>query len=146
MKLATVALMSLFIGCLGAQTTQTTETTRTETKTTTGSVDYNGTLVDQACAVSHSQHSESDSDDNGSRSTTTTRVVTDCPVTANTTSFGMMTPEGRVVRFDDAGNTRVIEMVKSNKEWRNEMEGKKPIRVHVVGDANGDVVVIKEIK
>ena len=143
--------MPLFIACLGAQTsqttTQTTQTTRTtEAQTTTGNVDYSGTLVDQACIVSHSQHKESDSDDNGSRSTVTTRVVTQCPVTTNTTAFGMLTPDGRMVRFDDAGNTRVIEMVKSNKGWQDAMEGKKPIRVHVVGDANGDVVVIKEIR
>jgi hypothetical protein len=145
MKLATVALISLFIGCLGAQTTQTTRTT-TETKTTTANADYSGTLIDQACVTSHSQHKESDSDDNSTRSTETTKVVTECPVTTSTTSFGLLTPEGRVVRFDDAGNTRVVEMVKSNKDWRNYIEGKKPVRVHVVGNANGDVIVVKEIR
>ena len=61
-------------------------------------------------------------------------------------SFGVLTPEGRFVRFDDAGNTRVVEMLKSNKDWRNYMEAHKPVSVRVVGTPNGDVVVVKEIR
>src|SRR5579863_3450353 len=135
MKLATVALVSLFAGYLCAQTeAQTAQTTtQTETKTTTSTVNMEGTLVDQGCVISHSQHKESDSNDTSSRTTETNKVVMECPVTTTTTSFGMLTPEGQVVRFDDAGNTRVIEMVKSNKDWKNYIEGRKPVRVHVVG-------------
>ena len=140
MKLATFALFSAFIGCLGAQTTQT-ETTRTTTTTTTT---MNGTLVDQGCYTTHTQSKETNAATN--TTTETSRLVTECPVTETTTSFGMITPAGKFVRFDDSGNTRVVEMVKSNKDWKDYISGHKPVRVRVVGTANGDVVVIKEIK
>jgi len=52
----------------------------------------------------------------------------------------------KFVRFDNTGNTRVIELMRSNKDWHEYMENKKPVSVHVVGTANGDVVVVKEIK
>lgn len=141
MRFAAVAVIALFAGYLGAQTTQTTETTKTTT------VNLNGTLIDQGCATTHMQHKESTTDPTGASSTTeTNRVETQCPVTTTTTSFGLITPEGRIVRFDDSGNTRVVEMVKNNKDWKEYVEGRKPVRVHVVGTPNGDVVVIKEIK
>ena len=57
-----------------------------------------------------------------------------------------MTPEGRFVRFDDASNARVVEMVKSNKQWNEDVVSKKPVHVRVVAMPNGDVMVIKEIK
>ena len=150
MKVATLAIMSVFVACLGAQTTQTTET-KTTTVTSSGQqdgtvVNLNGTLVDSSCVSTHSRHKETDSDDSGTKTTETTRVTTDCPVTTTTTSFGLLTSDGRVMRLDDAGNTRVVEMFKTNKDWRNYMEGRKPVRVRVVGTPNGDVVVVKEIR
>jgi acyl carrier protein len=35
---------------------------------------------------------------------------------------------------------------KSNKAWKREMEGKKPVTVRVVGTANGDTIVVESIK
>lgn len=67
-------------------------------------------------------------------------------MTTTTTSFGLMTPEGKYVRFDEAGNTRIVEMVKSNKGWTTYVTEHKPIKVRVVGTRNGDVVLIKEIQ
>ena len=55
------------------------------------------------------------------------------------------TPVGKYVRFDEPSNTRVIEVVKS-KKWDKSINEKKPVRVRVVGSANGDVVVIKTIQ
>jgi hypothetical protein len=51
-----------------------------------------------------------------------------------------------MVRFDDASNTRVVEMMKSNKVWSDDIKGHKPVKVRVVAMANGDLMVIKEIK
>ena len=143
MKFATIAV--LFCGgCLCAQTNETTRTTTT----TTSSVNLTGTLVDQGCYTTHTKRTETTSNPDSSTTTTTetTRVTTECPATASTTSFGMVTPEGRYVRFDDAGNTRVVEMMKTNRDWRDSMEGRKPVRVRVVGSPNGDVIVIREIR
>ena len=141
MKLATAAVMSLFVaGCLCAQAQQS------ETTTTTRTVNLNGTLIDQGCYTSRTEHKDTSSDANGTTTTTTTKITTECPVTTTTTSFGLLTPEGKVVHFDDASNTRVVEMLKSNKTWADEVEGHKPLRVRVVAMPNGDVMVIKDIK
>src|SRR4029077_8145520 len=133
MKFATLAVI-VFAGCLGAQTTESTQTTTT----TSSTVNLTGTLVDQGCyTTTHTQRKETNA--NGDTTTTeTTRTNNDCPATVTSTSFGLVTPEGKYVRFDDASNTRVVEMMKSNKEWRNYMDERKPVRVRVVGSPNGD--------
>jgi hypothetical protein len=137
MKLATVFLIPVFVGCLGAQTDQT------ETKaTTTTTVNLNGTLVDQGCYTTRSKETTTDQNS----TTEVTKVVTECPVTANTNSFALMTPEGKIVRFDDASNTRVVEMLKSNKDWQDQINGHQPVKVRVVAMPNGELMVIKEIK
>jgi hypothetical protein len=144
MKLATIAAISIFAGCLGAQTN---DGTQTETRTTMTTVNWNGTLIDQACYTTQTHRKETTSNGGGSTTTTeTTRVVSDCPATTTSTNFGLLTPEGKFIRFDDAGNTRVIEMMKTNKDWRNYMDTHKPVTVRVVGTPNGDVVVVKEIR
>ena len=140
MRFTAVAVMALFAGCLSAQTSQTTET-----KTTT--VDLNGALVDAPCYTTHEQTRSTSPNPNGSITTTeSSRLVTECPVTDTSTTIGLLTPDGRFVRFDNAGNTRVIEMVKHDKHWRDYITGHKPVRVHVIGTSNGDVIVLKDIK
>lgn len=143
MKFATLAAI-VFAGCVGVQA-QTTETTTTTT-TSASSVNYTGTLVDQGCYTTHTKRTESNTSGDTTTTTETTRVSTECPATASTTSFGLVTPEGKFVRFDDASNTRVIEMVKNHKDWKTYMDERKPVRVHIVGNPNGDYVVIREIR
>jgi hypothetical protein len=137
--ISTLLVLPLFAGYLFAQDTQKSETTTTTTTT------WNGTLLDGGCYTTHTQKTESTSE-NGSTKTETTKIVTECPVTTTTSTFAMVTPEGRVVRFDEPGNTQVVEMVKTNKEWGTFISEHKPIKVRVVGTSDGDVVVIKEIK
>jgi hypothetical protein len=134
-KLAVLAVTPLFAGFLFAQTT-----TR-ETTTTTNAMNINGMLVDAGCQTTHMERKES----SPTSTTTTTRDTTDCPVTESTTTFGLLTPEGKYVRLDDASNTRVVEMVKG-KHWHTYITEKKPIKLHVVGQQNGDVVVVKTIQ
>jgi hypothetical protein len=57
-----------------------------------------------------------------------------------------LTPEGKYVRFDDPSNTKIVEVVKSNKEWNKYMTNHEPVKVQVVGTPNGDVVVLESIK
>jgi hypothetical protein len=142
-KFAVIAAIPLMAGFLMAQSQQSESTTTTTTKTST----WDGQLVDQGCYTTHTQQKDSNSDGNGgSTETVTNKYVTECPVTTSSTSFGMVTSDGKFVRFDDAGNTRIVEMVKSNKDWNDYMTNKKPVKVRVVGTANGDVVVIKQIR
>jgi hypothetical protein len=133
-KFATLAVVPLFAGFLFAQTSQTTTTT-----TTTNNI--NGTLVDWGCASTHQETKSSDANS----TTTTTKDTVNCPVMETSTSFGLLTPEGKYVRLDDAGNQRVIEMVKG-KHWKTYITEHKPIKVHVVGTQNGDVFVVKTIQ
>jgi hypothetical protein len=142
-KLASVALIPLFAGFLWAQVTKTETTT---TKTT-----YNGTLLDAGCVSKHTEHKETTSTSApGETSTTTktetTNVVTECPVTTTTTTFALQTPEGKYVRFDEPSNTRIVEVVKSNKEWNEFINDRKPFKVRIVGAPNGDVVVLESIR
>ncbi len=145
MKLAAVALASIVAGCLCAQDTQTTQS-ESRTTTTSSTVNLNGTLVDQGCYTTHTQNRESRSDGTSSTTTESEKTTTECPVTTTTTSFGLMTPEGKFVRFDDASNQRVVELIKSNKGWQEDINGHKPVKVRVVAMPNGDMMVIKDIK
>jgi hypothetical protein len=140
-KFATVALIPLCAGFIWAQEQQTTTTTETQTTT---SRNWDGTLMDAACQSSHSEHSESTTTDpnTGTTRTETTHSETvQCPVTMTTTSFGLMTADGKFVRFDDASNARIIEVVKKNKKW-----DKHAPTVRVVGRASGDVIVLDTIR
>jgi hypothetical protein len=139
-RFAAIAVIPLFAGFLFAQT-------RTETTTTTT---WNGTLVDATCQNSHSEHHSSSTQTNPDQSVTTksesSRSETvNCPVTTTTTTFGLLTPEGRYIRFDEPSNTRVIEIVKTNKGWNKYITERAPLPVKVVGVANGDVAVVQSI-
>ena len=57
-----------------------------------------------------------------------------------------MTPEGQYVRFDEPSNTKIVEMVKSNKKWSKFISDREPLKVRVVGTPNGDVVVLEQIR
>ena len=146
-KFAALAVMPLFAGFLIAQDARTTETRTTTTKTT-----WNGTLMDAGCRTTHTEHKETSSSTNPEDKTVTTKTQTshsestDCPVTTTTTSFGLLTSDGKFVRFDDPSNTRIVEMVKTNKTWSKDVNDRAPIRVRVVGTPNGDVVVMESIR
>ena len=145
MKLATIAMCAAFAGCLGAQTSSQRETTTTTTSTSTP-VNMEGTLVDQNCYTTHSHSKETTSDANSTTTTVTTKESSDCPVTTTTKTFGLLTPDGRMVRFDDASNARVNQMMQNDRDFTNEINGHRPVKVRVVAMPNGDVMVIKEIK
>jgi len=134
-KLAILAAIPLVAGYLCAQPPQVSQT---ETTTTT----WNGTLLDQGCVTTHTKETSS----NAASQTETNRYVTECPVTTTSTTFSLLTPEGKIVRFDDASNARVVEMVKGNKHWTTYITERKPIKVHVVGSHKGDYIVVRTIE
>lgn len=140
-KLAALAVIPLFAGFLFAQD-------RTETQTTSTRTTWNGTLIDAGCQATHTEHHESTTTRPNSETTTKTdsRETTDCPITTSTTSFGLMTSDGKYVRFDNPSNTKIIEVVKTNRDWSRYMNDRQPVRVRVVGTPNGDVVVMESIR
>ena len=98
---AALAVIPLFAGFLWAQS----QTSQTETHTTTTKTTWNGTLIDAGCRSSHTEHKETSSTSNSDEGVTTKTETThnetvDCPVTTTTSSFGLLTSDGKYVRFD----------------------------------------------
>jgi hypothetical protein len=151
-KLTAIAAVPLFAGFLMAQDAAPQRETQTETTTTTKSTTWNGTLVDASCRATGTAHREStETSQPDEKTTKTTKTTTDttnyeCPVTTSTTSFGLMTPDGKYIRFDDPSNTKVIEVVKNNKKWSKNLESREPVKVRVVGNQKGDMVVVESIQ
>ena len=144
MKLLSIAALSLCVGCLYAQ--QNTQSESTTTTTTTAPVNMEGTLIDQGCYSTHSHSKETTSNPDSTTTTVTTKDSSNCPVTTSTTNFALLTPDGRTVRFDPESNTRVVEMMKSDQTFANDIHRHRPVKVRVVAMPNGDVMVIKDIK
>jgi hypothetical protein len=137
MKSITLATFPLCAGLLFSQA-QTTTTTKTT---------WNGTLVDAACQSTRTTERKESRDVGNNRTvTTTTRTqTTDCPVTATTSTFGLLTDDGRYVRFDDLSNARVIDIVRRNKTLDTYLSNRTPLHVRVVGTATGDVAVVDSL-
>lgn len=142
MRVAVFTLVPLLATFVYAQAQQST---RTETHTSSSRTTYNGTLVDAGCRST--QVIESHTTTIGvSRHTDVTRTNTaECPVTSATTSYGLLTPDGRYVRFDQTSNTRINEVVKNNKSWSKDLQDKKPINIQVSGSQNGDLFVVDSV-
>ena len=137
MRFATIAILCISTSVLYGQAQRRTEITTTRTT-------WNGTLVDAACQSGRTERHETTHENAGARSTRTetTRVETvECPATATTTSFGLLTADGRFIRFDNPSNARVIEVVRSNQVFAD----RAPLRVSVVGTLNGDVAVVESL-
>jgi hypothetical protein len=119
---------------------------RVETQTTTTKNTWNGTLVDAACQSTRTEQKESRDVGNNRTVTTTTRTEhLDCPVTTTTTTFGLMTSDGRYIRFDDLSNARVVDIVKRDRTYDTYISNRAPLNVRVVGTANGEVAVVDAI-
>jgi len=138
-----IGVIPLFAGFAFAQDQRHTETTTTKTT-------WNGTLIDAACQSTHTEHKEASTKTNSDQSVTTktetshTETV-DCPATTTTTTFGLLTSDGRYIRFDQPSNTRVVEVVRTNKSWSPYLAKRAPLRVRVSGAVNGDVAVVETI-
>ena len=139
-SVAVLAICPLFAGFLLAQQPQAQTTTTTTTTT------WNGTLLDAGCRATHTETKETKSDQNGTKSTTTRTTNTDCPVATTTTAFGVLTSDGKFVRFDPAGNTRIGEMIRTSNKWNKEIGEHAPVTVRVIGKAHGEMIVLESIE
>lgn len=143
-KIASLAAIPLFAGFVWAQSNnQATQTQTTTTTTTT----YQGTLVDAGCRTKVTENKETTKDANATTTRTeVTNEVKDCPVTDATTTFGIQTADGRFIKFDAPSNTKVVQIVKSNKDWSKSIAERAPVKVRVLGSANGDTLVVEQIE
>ena len=142
-QFAVVTAIPLFAGFLLAQQPRTESKTTTTTTTTSS---FNGTLMDASCRSTQTETKETKSDETGAQTKTTRSETVDCPVGPTTTSFGLLTSDGRFVRFDQASNSKIAEMMKNEKKWNREISEHAPVAVRVVGKPNGDVIVLESIE
>ena len=134
MKARYLGLMPLAAALLFAQARTTTTTTKTT---------WNGTLVDASCQTTERRETTQVNPD---RSTTTRTETTrtenvECPVSASTNSFGLVTSDGHLIRFDNSSNARVVEFVRSNKS----LSSGAPLRVNIIGTSHGDLAVVESL-
>jgi hypothetical protein len=69
-----------------------------------------------------------------------------CPATLSTTQFGLVLSGGRMVRFDEVGNTRAAMAMKTNNKLAKAATSGKPAKVKVHGTMAGDTVQVVEIR
>ena len=108
---------------------------------------YSGTLIDASCAgpgsasTTTSTSSATSSADRSAGSGSNPS----CAVAASTTQFALKTKDGNTVRFDDVGNARVQEAMKTHKKWSESASASKAIHVKANGVLNGDKLTVLSV-
>jgi hypothetical protein len=110
------------------------------TEVTTTKTTWNGVLVDANCQNTYTERRETTNDPLRRTETTVTQTV-NCPVTPTTNTFGLVTSDGRYIRFDNASNARIVDMVRTDRAFVQQ----SPAKVTVIGMANGDVAVVESL-
>jgi hypothetical protein len=126
-RFVTATVIALVGGCLWAQT-QTGEM-RTPKATT-----WKGTLVDSGCRSPQPPRQKTTSD-TGSY-----------PTGTSTTSYGLITADGKCIPFDLDSNEKVSGMLKMKTDWSENTVTIKPTKVEVLGTENGGKISVEEIR
>lgn len=134
-----------------SQSARTEEKTRTERSTTEQRVDPETGAPAQSATTSQSarherRHEERSSSAATSRSTDNPNWDRwmSCTPTASSTAFGLVTQDGRFLRFDSVGNIRAQEAFRNNKRFAN--TSGKSLHVKVAGYVQGDKVFVDSIR
>jgi hypothetical protein len=119
---------------------------------------YSGTLIDASCAGSGSAATTASTSSTGSKGATDSTAAASsadrsagsgsnpsCAVATSTTQFALKTKDGNTVRFDDIGNARVQEAMKTRKKWSDSASASKAIHVKANGVLNGDKLTVLAI-
>jgi hypothetical protein len=130
MRTVTITSIALCAGLALAQST-------VETRTTTSRTTLNGALVDATCQMTKTE-----------RTSTAVGQITrtessGCTPTAATTAFGLVTADGRFVRFDDGSNARVVQIVRTASGFVPSDRG--PLWVNASGSMNGEVAIVETL-
>ncbi len=62
-----------------------------------------------------------------------------CALQCESSGFGVLTDKNEFLKFDAAGNSRAVELLKASSK-------QDKLRVSVSGTRNGDTIAVKEIK
>ena len=114
---------------------------------------WHGTLVDANCAgvsqASNANNTESGGAVDSGRPEKGHKKghadAQNCAVSSSTTAFALKTKEGQVMKFDEVGNARAAEELKTKGSWSKDAASGKPIHTTVSGILNGDKVVVTSI-
>ena len=121
---------------------------------------YSGILMDASCVGSGSAATTTSTSSTGSTASSADSTAAtssadrsagsgsnpNCAVAASTTQFALKTKDGNTVRFDDVGNARVQEAMKTHKKWSDSAAtASKPIHVKANGVLNGDKLTVLSI-
>jgi len=104
---------------------------------------YSGTLVDASCAGSAAPAPAAAT--SSADRTVGSSPASGCSLSAAATQFALQTKDGQTMRFDDVGNTRVQEAMKTHKKWSDSVSANKPLRVKVSGVLNGDKLTVMSV-
>lgn len=120
---------------------------------------YSGTLIDASCAGPGSASSTTATSSTGSTGSSTDSTAArssadgsagsgsnpSCAVATSTTQFALKTKDGNTVLFDDVGNARVQEAMKTHKKWSDSASASKAIHVKANGVLNGGKLTVLSI-
>jgi hypothetical protein len=121
------AIIVFFGGYLWAQTQ---EREPAQTKATS----WKGTLIDSGC---RSPNSERDK---------TTSHANSYPEVTSTTSYGLITADGKCIPFDVDSNEKVSGLLKIRTNWSENVVKIKPTKVEVVGTEHSGEISVDEIQ
>jgi uncharacterized protein involved in copper resistance len=107
---------------------------------------YKGTLVDMSCAAHASSSSAPAPTADSSSANRSAGDSGNCAVTANSTSLGLKTADGKTLRFDLVGNQRAQDALKNEKGWGKDLAAGKQIHAKVLGALNGDKLIVSSIQ
>jgi len=62
----------------------------------------------------------------------------ECALTCARTGFGLVTPDGKFLKFDEAGNARTLSALRKATQ-------EKDLKAVVTGDAEGDMIKVQSI-
>jgi hypothetical protein len=75
-------------------------------------------------------------------------VAAACPLTPATQAFGVQTPEGKFMKFDNGGNNRALVAVKRFLRRKGDIDIDRagPIKASVTGSINGDTLHVDALE
>lgn len=106
---------------------------------------YSGTLMDASCAGSGSAAATAPAATASADRSAGSGSNENCSVSASTTQFALKMKDGNTVRFDDVGNARAQEAMKTRKKWGDSAAANKPIQVKANGVMSGDKLTVLSV-
>lgn len=127
-KLTMTVVISLFAGhlCVQAQQAQQLDQIHSKPKTTI----WKGTLVDSGCPSQTERRNSSSTNRDNTTDSSASQSGSD---SATTTSYALVTEDGKCMPFDLDSNEKVSGLVKIGENWSENTGKNRPTKVEVIG-------------